>query len=437
MPDDVSWLLSPIGLAATEQAHQRLQSGEDVLAINTMLRRTFPPSFVPLALQAAAARRRAMDSWPHASQLVFLREALEQASHPHVAAWRAHRLRDARLVWDLTAGIGGDTLAMAGTVPAVVAVDRDPTRLAILGHNARVLGMSVECVQADALEITVDDQAAVHVDPSRRRDGKRVSGLDQVRPAVDALLDHHRGVQRWSIATSPGLRWHDPVLERAHAKMRSLPHELEFVQLGGDLVEATWWIGGATARPFASATIISASIHDDPFSDVVESFKGWPGNASPNTLWAHRLEHDPGASETVASATRMTVDTAPLADILIEVAPAAVRARLHDRLGARLGAWRFDEHRALLTSDRFPPASVWTTSHVIETVLPANPKAIRTWLRKHDDETVELAVYGMDVDPTDWWRQLGKPRRGPQGLRIALVRLTNRSVAIITRRPEG
>jgi hypothetical protein len=57
---------------------------------------------------------------------------------------------------------------------------------------------------------------------------------------------------------------------------------------------------------------------------------------------------------------------------------------------------------------------------------------VRRWLRDRDVPPLELAVHGLEVDVAAWWRELGRPPRGPTGWRLALVRLDDGAVAIVT-----
>ena len=405
------WLVSAAGLAAVAAATAQLDDGADELKVATDLaRRTSHSERRAAALGAAVARRRARSRWPLAEQLLFTRSALEQASDPALSAHRAARLvaslartpSGPGTIVDLCAGVGGDAIALAqaaaGTGATLQAVDDDPARLVLLAHNAEVAEVTVTPHHADALTVTLPPGAVVHADPSRRRDGRRVRHLADHLPSVPALLAAHDRSASWALALSPGVALDDP----------DLPDdiEVEYVQLGDALVEATVWLGAAPGGRRTRATLlqdgeVAASRHGDP-------------------------------------ATRTRLPVGEPGTVLIELAPAAVRARLHDDLGRELGAWRVAAHRALLTGDRTPPPSPWYRTRPVEAVLPARPKELRRWLRGRQDAAgaaleVELVLHGVDADPLELWRSLGRPTRGPNGLRLEFLRRDRDTITLVTR----
>jgi hypothetical protein len=422
------WLTSADGLAAVTDAGRLLAEGADELhAANALARTVLEPERRAAALSAAVARERARARWPRANALLFTREALEQASDPAVAAWRARELV-ARLtdhlgappgqLHDLAAGVGGDTIALAQALPdgEVIAVDQDPARLELLRHNLKVHGLSATRIEGDALTHPVARQAGIHADPGRRTGGRRVRRLSAHLPSVPALLDAHAEAALVAVAVAPGLDPHDPELP--------VGVEITFVQLGDQLLEATIWAGeGGTAAATRTGAVLldldgtevarlPAAVHPDPHPDT-----DGPDDGSP--------EQD------------AVLPVGEVGAWLIEVAPAAVRARRHDALGRAIGARRLARTRALLTSDEPVPASPWYRARPVLEVLPARPKEVRRWLASpaaldHLDGGVEVVLHGVDADVDDLLRGFGRPRTGPHGLRIELIRLDRGSVAVIT-----
>jgi hypothetical protein len=402
-----AWLVADEGLGHVAEVTAELTAGGDALHIGTRLRRVGLDAVrAATVLGAATARVRAAARWSDADRLLFTREGLEQASDPVVSAWRASRFAGARAVEDRAAGCGGDTLALAAVVGRVTAVDLDAARLTLLRHNATVRGLEVTTVVADALTHPPPRTGPVHSDPSRRVDGRRVRRLAEHRPSVPALLHHldavasSRGV---AVVVGPGVDLGDTGLP-ADA-------ELEFVQVGSDLVEAVVWTGdlrrqGATA----TATLLARD--------------GGVGAAPlASRSRDRRAPH---------------LDVGPVGDVLVEVAPAAVRARLHDELGAEVGARRLGSRRALLTADGDVPPSVWWRVRVVEAVLPARANAVRRHLRSVDELPLEVVLHGVDVDVVRFRRQLGDPPGGPDGRRVELVRNDTGAVAVVTREaPRG
>ncbi len=458
-PSTAAFLVSEPGLAAVEATVRSFDgAGTPTVAMHERVRRDLgDPQLAAAVIAAAQARLRARDRWPDADRLLFTRAALEQASDPVVSAWRARRYADAPEVWDLCAGVGGDTLALAEVVPRVTAVDVDPGRLTLLAHNARVRRLSVTTRTGDALRVRPSTSAWLHADPARRIDGRRVRRLSETVPPVDALLDAHAGAPGFGVVVAPGTSLDDLPLRHGGGT------EVEYVQVGWQLTEAVLWLG-ACRVPGRVATASLLPAHGDLGGRAVPGVadgalpapgdlggRAVPGVAdgalpAPGDLGGRAV---PGVADGALPAPGDLGGRAvslyrdgPRAERLVvgevgayvvEVAPAAVRARLHDTIGRDVGARRIADRRALLTTDDRPPVSPWYRARPVLACLPARPKAVRAWLRRHDPAEVELVLHGMDLDVTRWWHALGRPPRGPAGLRIELVRRDDDAVALITR----
>lgn len=402
-PAVAAWLVSDTGLGQIARTEAELCTGSPELQVVTQRRREgLDAAQAAAVVGAAKARARARSRWPDADRLVFTRTGLEQASDPDVSVWRARRFAAAPTVEDRAAGCGGDTLALAATGARVTAVDLDAGRLLLLAHNAAVRGLDVTTIVADALDLPAPRTGPVHVDPGRRVGERRVRRLADHQPSVPGIVGHLAGVAAGpglAVVLGPGVDLDDPDLPAAS--------ELEFVQLGRHLVEAVAWTG-ALRTPGARST---ASILPDPAR---------PHSATSGPVTRSRGDRGP----------RLPVGS--VGDLLVEVAPAAVRARLHDELGAEVGARRVAARRALLTVDGDLASSPWWQARVVEAVLPAGWRAVRRWLQQADEQPVELVLHGVAVDPTAFRRQLGDPPGGPDGRRVELIRGDDGAFAVIT-----
>lgn len=393
--DSARWLTSAAGLAAVEALTAAVVTGEDELTLATRARkRVEDPRCAAAATAAAVARVRARPRWPQADRLLFTRRGLEEASDPEVAEWRAAALLERHggrepHVTDLTAGLGGDTIALARAGARVTAVERDAARAVLLAHNLAASGVTAEVVVADALEVDVPPGGCVVADPARRPAGRRASHLDAHEPPVTALLERHAR-NAMALVLAPGVDPDDPGLG-------GQPVEVEYVQLGNQLTEATVWLGALREADVQARATLLPGPHGRS--------RGQRGDTLPVA--------EPGG-------------------YLVEVVPAAVRARVHDELGREIGAWRLSEHRALLSTAARPPDSPWYQSRRIEATLPARAPALRHWLHDRDEQPIEVVLHGVEADPTDWWRELGRPPRGPQGRRIELVRRRDDTIAVVT-----
>jgi hypothetical protein len=396
-PALAAWLVTDDGRAAVGDATELVRSIADPVRRATLLRRSVSdPDQAALALQVATALDRLAARGIDTSGLLVTRVAAEQASDPVVAAWRAQRYLGVE-VWDLCAGIGGDAVAIGAVASSLTCVERSVSRATLLRHNLGVRGVDAEVLVADALEVTPPVTAWIHSDPGRRVGERRVRALRDTQPPVDALLAAHRDAPAVGVVVGPGVDLGDPAMPP--------DAEVEFVQRGDQLVEAVLWLGALRSdggRALATATLLDPTTGDHVSRTRSEEQRALPVGA--------------------------------LGDHLVEVAPAAVRARLHDRLGAELpvAARRVARRRALVTTDGAPPPSRWYRARPILAVLPPRPRAVRRWLRDHDAAPVELAAHGVDVQLDAWWRELGQPHRGPQGIRIELVRRDDDAVALVT-----
>lgn len=396
VPEDVArWATGP-GLAVIDDVAAALAAGEDVLQVGTRLRRTLDASRAAFATAAAETRRRAVElGVPGADRLVLTREALEQASHPAAAAWRAARASGAvrsgpdRRLQDRCAGTGGDAVALARHGP-VLAVERDAGRAVLAAHRAAVLDVPVEVLVGDALDPGVAcDGTVVHADPDRRdAHGRRARALGQHQPGVAALLTATAAADGRLVTVAPGVAWDDPELPPAA--------EIVFLQHGTDLLEAVVCTGtAATAGVRATAVLLDA-----------------------------------GLERSRTSGERERLDVGPVGTHLLRPAAAAVRARLHDELGADLGARRVADRRALLTSDGPPAQTPWFAVEEVLAVTSPRAAAVRAALPA--DRRVEVVLHGMDVDVRRFLRDLGAPPTGPDDVRVHLVRRDDDAVAVVT-----
>lgn len=389
-----TWLVSRAGLAAVAEAAGHLDAGGEALAAVTALRAGgLAPEQAAAAVTAASARLRARARWPAAERLLFTTGGLEQASDPALAAWRARRFTavdPGQQVWDLCAGVGGDALALASAGAEVVCVERDPARAVLLRHNLAASGLTARVEVADALAVSLPDGAWLYADPSRRHRDRRARSPAEYEPALGALLQAHADVAGAGVAVAPGVG--PEAFELAGRT------EVEYVQLGGALVEATAWLGGLREPDVvASATLLPEGLH-----------------------------------RARGAGPRQTLPVDEVGSYLLAVAPAAVRARLHDELGAEVGAWRLARHRALLATGHRPADSPWYLARRVLAVLSARPREVREWLAAHPDLPVEIVLHGAKLDPETWWRTIGRPLRGPQGVRLEVVRRDTDTVVVVT-----
>ncbi len=225
-------LLAPARAALVERAAEA--KPDDVRAI-AALRKDASPALVTLALELAAARRKAASKLAEADRIVADVEGVEQATDRVVAAHKARRFEAAGVteVVDLCCGIGGDARELA-RVASVVAVDRSPLRAWMAERNA---GCAVETADVESRPWP---DVPFHVDPSRRdASGRRAWRLEDIRPGPEWLARLLAASPDGAIKLGPGV---DPEAVPGEG-------ELEFVTHGRSLVQAIVWSGRLARRP--------------------------------------------------------------------------------------------------------------------------------------------------------------------------------------------
>jgi SAM-dependent methyltransferase len=410
-----NWLLTSDGQALLAEAMVSDLSDVAQLRELTRLRRLATPARAAAAYEIAVLRRRAAAKFGAAERLYFTREALEQASGERIATYRAGRYQSYGTIADLCCGAGGDTLALAG-VADVIAVDRDPLRLAMAAANARVLGLAdrISFVEADLQQVPIPDAAAIFFDPARRHDGRRVFALSDYQPPVALARLWRERVPAIGIKVAPG------VTDEDIAALDDPALEVEFISVDGELKEALLW-HGPLATPGRRATLLA---RDDrrPTTD--------------DRRWTAGVTHrDSQFSIGYPLGVSQFSIAAPLASpgaYLYEPDPAVIRAHVIGQLAEQLGAAQIDREIAYLTADsviRTPFARCW---RVIEW-LPWNLKRLRVRLRALDVGAVTVKKRGSPLDTDMLARQLSG--EGSRALVVVLTRVAEQPAALICEGP--
>ena len=382
--ESLSWLVSGPGQEALALA-ESLEPGEETfLAVAQRLGRRFPDVLARVAVEQAILRRRALSKFPRASEMYFLREALDQSTGYRVAAYHADRLSEHAPRFDLGCGIGGDALALAAQGPTI-AIDHDALRAHVLQANARSLGLdaNLQVVRGDLLRPAwhMPSTAVAFADPARRRQGRRIHDPARYEPPLAVLVglaDRAAGV---GIKVSPAID---------RIEIDSLGAEVEFISDGGDLKECVLWFG--ELRTAASRGTLLPSRH---------------------TLTG------PEADGQSAS---------PILEYLYEPDPAVMRAGLVRRLAELSGALQIDPGLALLTSASLRDTPFATAYRVLD-VMPFSEKALRGELRRRGVGQVTLKKRGSAVDTEALGRRLRLTGSG--SATVLLTRVLRRPLAIL------
>jgi hypothetical protein len=388
--ESVDFLLSDRAGAALEALARADLSARALLGRLTQLRREYTPAQAAALLDQARLRQRAAGKFPDAGRLFFTEEALQQATSPAVARYRAQRYTTYVRVADLGCGIGGDTLALAEVVPEVVAVERDPVRARLAAANLAARGLShrahVLCADWTQARLAVD---AAFADPSRRQDGRRVFRLARMEPPIAAILALQARVPDVGVKVAPGVS-REEIPEGA---------EVEFISERGALKEALLLFGGLRSGARYRATVLPGPFHLEPGPGA--------GAVQPR---------EPGA-------------------FLYEPDPAVLRAGLVRTLGAQLGAQQVDATIAYLTGDALTPtpfARAWSvTRHG-----PFGLKTLNRWLREAGAGQVVVKKRGSPIDPDVFRRRLKTVPGGP-GMTVFLTRVRGRPWMVLASEVSG
>lgn len=377
----VEWLSKADDLALTPTSH---------LADLQMLRRILSPDEAAAVVEQVLLRRRGQLKFERAKEMLFLRDALEQATHYQVAQHRAQRFKDFASVADLGCGIGGDTLHLGQVVDSVWGFDLNLERLIFAQHNCNVYNLSrkIQFSQADILNLPSKFSRfeAFFVDPARRTHrGQRIFKPHHYLPPLNQLMHIYKH-QPMGIKVAPGFNF-------SHAPLAG---EIEVVSLAGEVKETVLWFNDlATPGVTRQASLLTSG-------------KSINSNA-PNHCPVDHLD-----------------------TYLYEPDPAIIRAGLIKQVGAALNLHLVDKHIAYLSG---PTAiqSPLVKGYKIEAELPLKAKQINRYLKKHHISHLNIKQRGTGLIPEALSKQLKPTKKGIERTLI-LVRFQDKHSALVCKR---
>jgi hypothetical protein len=381
--ETLAFLRSVEGAAELSAAAELDLGGTSFLNELTRLRRRLTADQAAAVLDQTLLRRRAARKFALAQQMLFTSDGLEQASGEALAAHSAARYASYDRVADLCCGLGGDSLALAHYT-RVLAVDRDPVRLACAEHNAAVHGLSgkISFEFADVEKLELPHVGAIFFDPSRRSDGRRIFSLAAYHPPVSLVERWLPKVGAIGVKVAPGVD-HDEVVWEC---------EQEFVAEGPDLKEGLLWFG-PLATGTRRATVLPAGV----------------------TMLARAAAPPPLGEPS---------------EWLYDPSPAVTRAGLVWEVAAELNAHQLDPALAYLTSSGYVKTPFAQAFRVVEW-MPFNLKRVKARLRALGAGRVEVRRRGSPIEPEALERRLRQD--GSQSYLLFLTRMQGKPIAIICR----
>ncbi|MBL8155981.1 MAG: methyltransferase domain-containing protein [Anaerolineae bacterium] len=381
---DLEFLTSPSGQHWLDWLAAQDTADPHTLPLLTRLRRDLPPESAAAALETARLRRRATEKFgSDAARLFFTRDALEQASHPAVRAYRAARIGPAAVI-DAGCGIGADSLALSTAGADVLGLDIDPLRVAIARLNAAALGLPARFEVADIRD-GLPPAEVVFFDPPRRdAEGRRIHHVEHTQPPLSII--HGWPHPRVIVKLSPGLD---------RAQLGPYPGLIEFISVDGDLKESLLWRGESPGVLRATLLTGSPALHLEGAAD---------GSDQPD----------------------VPLDS-PRA-YLAEPDAAAIRAGQVQRLAADLDGALLDPTIAYFTTHH-PTPTPWARFWPILDWLPFNLKKLRALLRQHGVGQVTVKKRGSPLTPETLIPQL--KLSGSESRTLVLTRLRGQPIVLL------
>jgi SAM-dependent methyltransferase len=382
---DVDALVAPAGQALL--AELAGTATDDPVALAARLRRSgHDPALAALATTQSRLRAKAVAKFgPRAHELLFTAAGAEQATRAVVATEHARRFAatGVRRVADLGCGVGADSLAFLDVGLDVLAVDADPTTVAVASFN---LGRPVRCADVTAgvvEELSPEDGA--WFDPARRTSGgRRVFDPEATSPPLSFVLATAARIPATGAKLAPGLPHH---LVPAGA-------EAQWTSVDGEVVECALW-SGPLARPGisrAARVVRGSSVVELDDVDLPVAAVGQVGE----------FLHEPDG--------------------------AVIRSGLVARVAADLDGRLLDETIAYVTTDS-SSASPFTRAFRVLEVMPFGLKPLRARLRSLDVGTLTVKKRGTAVDPDQLRKQLAL--KGSRTATIVLTRIAGRQSVLV------
>lgn len=384
--EQVDFLTQPI---AQKQLEALQITDQNHLKVASELGKEWSRDQVHALIETAILRQRGQRKFNRASEMLFTRPALEQASSETVSTYRAKKYAKAGFsnIADLCCSIGGDAIPLAAHAH-VFGIDLDPVRLKIAKHNLDIYarGERFEAIHADLNALDPLSHAdAFFFDPARRtKSGKRIFHLADYLPSVDLINQWLPIVPSGGIKISPGVDYDElPASDLA---------SVEFISVRGEVREAVLWYGTLRSSSSRQATLL-------------------PG--------MHQLSCKPELPDAVVTEPK---------GWLYEPDGAVIRAHLIKELADEIGGTQIDASLALLTTAS-PQETPFARAFQVLDYFPFQLKRLRRYLRERSIGRVTIKKRGSPLDP-QWLEKQLKPK-GDDSAILFLTQVSGNPTVIV------
>lgn len=419
---DLAGVLTPEGF---KLLNHLWRSGDyatvDTLKLAERLRTEgYEPAVVNSVLTQLKLRTAAETKFgPFVDQMIFTEAGLQQATSLQVAAHHARRFARAGVdeVIDLGAGLGADSLAIAGLDIAVTAVEIDETTAAATTINLMPFPHAKVEV-ADAAEWVQHNPVPEHtsrgywLDPARRKTLSsgtvRIFDPEAFSPPLSFVEDLADVGYTLGVKLGPAIT-HDVIPDTAEA---------QWVSLHGSVVEATLWFNMAQRSDVRRAALV---IHPSGAAELTSSTDFGQSPRVPVT----GIE---GATGYLYEPDGAIIRAGLVTDLMVE------QFMDDDPTNAALGR-QLDEHIAYFCSDIYHETPFASGYRILE-VLPYKIKTLRRYLKEHNVTRLDIKKRGVDVSPEELRRTLmqglntKKPGAGAH-MTLVLTRVGDARYAIV------
>ncbi len=382
--ETAQFLTSPEGQALLSEA---MTSEKSSFNLASYLRSKTTPEFAAAISTMLELRKKGEKKFRKASEMLFTRSGLEQASAEDISKYRAQRFIDSGItkIADLCCGIAGDSISYSQRME-VIGVDLDPARLILARHNTEVYNTSkaFKTIEADITTVDLKELGidAFFIDPARRTStGKRLFDPESWSPKLSTIRSIlENTTPNAGIKCAPGID-HGDIPKDADA---------EFISYNGELRECVLWFGNLRRGISKQATLL-------PAGEVLH-----------------------GENPYIA--------TENIKEYIYEPDSAVMRAGLVELLGSMIGATKISETICFLSSNEYKTTPFAKCFRVVS-YADYKEKNLKKKLKELDCGSLNIIKRGIGVDIPTLQKKL--KLKGKRHLTLILTRSFEQKISIL------